>query len=145
MTSRAAVAFVLFSLLAGPVAADDALARAPSRFVKMDDVRLHYKVLGDGKSTVILIHGWTCDHSFWAAQAGLADGRVSSPERRPPRCSVRTNAGQPRQAKDRERSLPHTIGDQLADALASEDRRLLANEVADLGRVPQGHQPGVVP
>lgn len=32
-----------------------------------DGHKVHYTVSGDAKSALVLIHGWTCDESFWAA------------------------------------------------------------------------------
>lgn len=34
-----------------------------------DGSRVHYESYGEGKDAVIFIHGWTCDLTFWRAQA----------------------------------------------------------------------------
>ncbi len=34
----------------------------------LDGARIHYTAAGRGPSTIVLIHGWTCDHTFWDAQ-----------------------------------------------------------------------------
>ncbi len=34
----------------------------------LDGARIHYAAAGRGPRTVVLIHGWTCDHTFWQAQ-----------------------------------------------------------------------------
>jgi pimeloyl-ACP methyl ester carboxylesterase len=52
------------------------LDKAPSRFARLDDIRIHYKSLGEGETAVVFIHGWTCDLTFWRAQAVAFDGQV---------------------------------------------------------------------
>jgi len=72
--------FLLVALLLLPGAATFAgsLEDAPSRFALLDGAKVHYKSLGKGDSVVVLVHGWTCDLTFWSAQAGplAARGRV---------------------------------------------------------------------
>src|SRR5436190_15395634 len=34
-----------------------------------DGARVHYESYGKGKDAVVFIHGWTCDLTFWRAQA----------------------------------------------------------------------------
>ncbi|MEJ5367857.1 MAG: alpha/beta hydrolase [Bryobacteraceae bacterium] len=34
----------------------------------LDSAKIHYAAEGRGPRTVVLIHGWTCDHTFWQAQ-----------------------------------------------------------------------------
>ena len=63
------VAFATQLALSGLAAADDALATAPSRFAMLDGIKVHYKVLGQGSETLVLVHGWTCDLRFWRLQA----------------------------------------------------------------------------
>lgn len=43
-------------------------AEPPSQYAKVDGVRVHYKSYGTGSPAVVLIHGWTCDMTFWRAQ-----------------------------------------------------------------------------
>jgi pimeloyl-ACP methyl ester carboxylesterase len=52
------------------------LDKAPSRFAKSGDLKVHYKSLGDGKAAVVFIHGWCCDHTVWRDQAAALDGKV---------------------------------------------------------------------
>jgi len=52
------------------------LANAPSRYAVSDGLRVHYKSLGKGRKAVVLVHGWTCDMSVWAAQVAALAGRV---------------------------------------------------------------------
>jgi pimeloyl-ACP methyl ester carboxylesterase len=54
----------------------DALDKAPSRFVKVDDIKVHYKSLGEGKKALVLIHGWSCDLTYWSAQVPALEGKV---------------------------------------------------------------------
>jgi pimeloyl-ACP methyl ester carboxylesterase len=56
--------------------AGDVLDKAPSKFAKLGDAKVHYKSLGDGKTAVVFIHGWCCDHSVWRDQAAALDGKV---------------------------------------------------------------------
>jgi pimeloyl-ACP methyl ester carboxylesterase len=72
---------VVLSLLAqgsarGAEEAANPLDNASSRFAKLDDIRIHYKSLGEGQTAVVFIHGWTCDLTFWRAQVPALDGRV---------------------------------------------------------------------
>jgi pimeloyl-ACP methyl ester carboxylesterase len=54
----------------------DSLDRAPSKFAKSGDLKVHYKSLGEGKTAVVFVHGWCCDHSVWRDQAAGFDGLV---------------------------------------------------------------------
>ena len=53
------------------LAATAAFAQAgpAERFTDFDGIRLHYQDYGAGPEAVVLIHGWSCDHSFWRLQA----------------------------------------------------------------------------
>ncbi len=37
--------------------------------VKYDGAKVHYESYGQGADAVVFIHGWTCDLTFWRAQA----------------------------------------------------------------------------
>jgi pimeloyl-ACP methyl ester carboxylesterase len=37
-------------------------------FVERDDLRLQYERSGDGTRELLFVHGWCCDHGFWAPQ-----------------------------------------------------------------------------
>jgi pimeloyl-ACP methyl ester carboxylesterase len=37
--------------------------------VQSDGLRVHYESYGEGKEAIVFIHGWTCDLTFWRAQA----------------------------------------------------------------------------
>src|SRR5205085_5523540 len=52
------------------------LDKAPSRFAKSGDLRVHYKSLSEGKTAVVFVHGWCCDHTVWREQAALLNGKV---------------------------------------------------------------------
>ena len=54
----------------------DTLDKAPSRFAKSGDLKVHYKSLGTGKLAVVFVHGWCCDHSVWRDQAAGLDGKA---------------------------------------------------------------------
>lgn len=38
--------------------------------VKLDGRDVFYEAQGKGSRAVVLIHGWTCDHTFWSGQIG---------------------------------------------------------------------------
>src|SRR5262249_18296019 len=52
------------------------LDKAPSRFAKSGDLKVHYKSLGEGKTAVVFVHGWCCAHSGWRDQAAALAGKV---------------------------------------------------------------------
>src|SRR5262249_28266736 len=54
----------------------DRLAEAPSKFAKLDDIKIHYKALGKGDTTLVLVHGWSCNLSFWKEQIGDLEKKV---------------------------------------------------------------------
>ncbi|HEY8504536.1 MAG TPA: alpha/beta hydrolase [Gemmataceae bacterium] len=54
----------------------DVLAKAPSKFAAFGDKKVHYKSLGEGKTALVFVHGWCCDHSVWHHQAAALSGKV---------------------------------------------------------------------
>jgi pimeloyl-ACP methyl ester carboxylesterase len=45
------------------------LEDAPSRFARVDGIRVHYKVVGSGSAApIVFVHGWTCDMTSWTKQ-----------------------------------------------------------------------------
>src|SRR5262245_23835562 len=54
----------------------DPLEKAPSKFAKVDKNRVHYKSLGEGKTAIVFVHGWCCDHTVWRDQASALDGKA---------------------------------------------------------------------
>jgi len=42
-----------------------------SHFAPFDGARVHYESYGAGREAVVFIHGWTCDLTFWRAQAPI--------------------------------------------------------------------------
>jgi pimeloyl-ACP methyl ester carboxylesterase len=59
-----AVAALLLLATPGALAQD-----SPSHFAPFAGVRVHYESYGEGREAVVFIHGWTCDLTFWRAQA----------------------------------------------------------------------------
>jgi pimeloyl-ACP methyl ester carboxylesterase len=55
-----------------PPSNETLLASAPSRFALLGGKKIHFKLLGEGPVTLVLVHGWTCDMSFWSEQLPLA-------------------------------------------------------------------------
>lgn len=41
----------------------------------LDNSKIHYAAAGRSTRTVVLIHGWTCDHTFWQAQIDVLKQR----------------------------------------------------------------------
>lgn len=41
----------------------------------LDGAKVYYTAAGRGPSTIVLIHGWTCDHTFWDAQVAALKAR----------------------------------------------------------------------
>lgn len=39
-----------------------------AKTAKLDGKDVYYETNGNGAKTVVMIHGWTCDHTFWSAQ-----------------------------------------------------------------------------
>jgi pimeloyl-ACP methyl ester carboxylesterase len=52
------------------------LDAAPSRFATLDGSKVHYKSLGDGPAALVLVHGWSCDLTFWRAQVPAFAGKA---------------------------------------------------------------------
>lgn len=56
------------ALVAGAKQAANTLDSAPSRFARVDGIRVHYKNVGTGETALVFVHGWTCDLTFWRDQ-----------------------------------------------------------------------------
>jgi pimeloyl-ACP methyl ester carboxylesterase len=54
----------------------DVLDKAPSRFARAGDLKVHYKSLGEGDTAVVFVHGWCCDHTVWREQAAGLHGKT---------------------------------------------------------------------
>lgn len=54
--------FTAIAIPAGPLWAEDAVAVSP------DGVNIVYSVQGQGEPTLVFVHGWCCDRSFWREQ-----------------------------------------------------------------------------
>jgi len=70
-------AAVLIQAAAGTAAGQgSSLDRVPSRFARHQNIKIHYKSLGRGRSAVVFVHGWAGDLSVWTRQIQPLDGRV---------------------------------------------------------------------
>jgi pimeloyl-ACP methyl ester carboxylesterase len=49
---------------------------AESRFVQVDGTKVHYTNYGAGENALVFVHGWSCDETFWAAQASALGGKM---------------------------------------------------------------------
>jgi pimeloyl-ACP methyl ester carboxylesterase len=58
----------------GSPSGEEILGKAPSRFALVEGRKIHFKVLGAGPVALVLVHGWTCDMTFWTGQLPLASG-----------------------------------------------------------------------
>jgi pimeloyl-ACP methyl ester carboxylesterase len=74
-TILAVLTLLLFGGAAAAQPPADPLVKAPSHFVKSDGLRVHYKSLGEGKTTLVLIHGWTGDMNAWRYQVKALAGK----------------------------------------------------------------------
>jgi pimeloyl-ACP methyl ester carboxylesterase len=64
-------------VLTATVVRGDALDQSPSKFAKSGDLKVHYKTFGlTGKTALVLVHGWCCDHTVWRDQIEALNGRV---------------------------------------------------------------------
>jgi pimeloyl-ACP methyl ester carboxylesterase len=39
-----------------------------SRYAKLDNLRVHYEVAGNGGPALVFVHGWSCNTDFWRQQ-----------------------------------------------------------------------------
>ena len=76
--SRAFATLLLIAAASAPGAAagTNPLDAAPSRFARLESVRVHYKSLGSGSTALVFIHCWTCDLTFWREQVPAFDGKI---------------------------------------------------------------------
>lgn len=49
--------------------------KAEDHFAKLDAMRVHYQNYGKGKDALVFVHGWTCNLSFWKANAPAFAGQ----------------------------------------------------------------------
>jgi len=46
----------------------DRQPESPSSVPSADGIPIHYEVHGSGEPTLVFVHGWSCDRSYWDAQ-----------------------------------------------------------------------------
>src|SRR5262249_43229210 len=66
----------ILALSASLVRSADELDKAPSKFARSGDVKVHYKSLGEGKTALVFVHGWCCDLTVWRDQAAAFNGKL---------------------------------------------------------------------
>ncbi len=78
MSRRALTALYLLASISFPAAAarENPLDAAPSRFAVLDGMKVHYKSLGTGATALVLVHGWTCDLTFFREQVPAFAGKI---------------------------------------------------------------------
>jgi len=52
------------------------LDKAPSKFAPFGEMKVHYKSLGEGKTALVFVHGWCCDHTVCREQAAAFHGKT---------------------------------------------------------------------
>lgn len=52
------------------------LAKAKSRYVTVEGLKVHYKTAGKGKTTLVFVHGWSCNLEFWRFQVAPLAARA---------------------------------------------------------------------
>jgi pimeloyl-ACP methyl ester carboxylesterase len=73
VTTKLCTAACLWVLSIAPLTA----AGSVSHFAMLDGNKIHYDSFGAGDEAVVFIHGWTCDSTFWKAQAPIYEQRRS--------------------------------------------------------------------
>ena len=68
MTRRSALRTIPLAAAAARVSVAQGL-EGPSRTANFHGVPVHYESYGSGPEALVFIHGWTCDLTFWRAQA----------------------------------------------------------------------------
>lgn len=71
-----ALLLLAFTTIVPAPAGEPALDKAKSRFATVDKISVHYKSLGEGKTALVLVHGWTCDLTFWEKQVPALEGKI---------------------------------------------------------------------
>ncbi len=64
----AAVLAAALAVLASSIPPASAGARVNYRFADLDGLRIYYEIHGQGNETMLMLHGWACNHSFWEFQ-----------------------------------------------------------------------------
>jgi len=59
---RMAVVSILTLFSCGPQ------PESPASVLSSDGIPIHYEVHGSGEPALVLVHGWTCDRTYWDAQ-----------------------------------------------------------------------------
>jgi pimeloyl-ACP methyl ester carboxylesterase len=75
----AMLGFLLFTATSAPpdgLAPGPILAAAPSQYVTLDGARVHYKVVGRGKATIVFLHGLGGNLNVWREQVAAMHSRA---------------------------------------------------------------------
>lgn len=60
--------FLLIFFIVSCDKSETKLASVPSKYITINDFKIHYKEYGTGDKTLIFIHGWGCDLNTWKYQ-----------------------------------------------------------------------------
>ena len=78
---RAAVFAAMLTMMigagqVGTLAEDKDAASGESKFAKLDNLRVHYRIAGKGDQALVFVHGWACNLEFWRAQTPRFDKKM---------------------------------------------------------------------
>lgn len=71
-----ALVAVVSALPARAEAPANLLDQARSSFARLDQIRVHYKSLGTGRTALVFVHGWTADMTSWRYQVTAVAGKM---------------------------------------------------------------------
>jgi pimeloyl-ACP methyl ester carboxylesterase len=60
--------FLLILFIVSCDKSERTLDSVPSKYISVDDFKIHYKEYGQGDKTLIFVHGWGCDLNTWEHQ-----------------------------------------------------------------------------
>ena len=68
--------FAATSMAAAGITPGPILSSAPSQFVTSDSTRVHYKIIGHGKATIVFLHGLGGDLNVWREQVSALQNKA---------------------------------------------------------------------
>ena len=78
LATVAACLLLLSGCVSSPVRSNSAgsLAAGKSHFASFGTNKVHYVTTGNGRQTVLLVHGWSCNGGFWREQVPALRGKA---------------------------------------------------------------------
>jgi pimeloyl-ACP methyl ester carboxylesterase len=74
--TRTCATILFLTLFLAASASADVISDAPSHFATGPSGKIHYKSWGKGSEALVLVHGWTCDMTYFAEQVAYFAPRV---------------------------------------------------------------------